>query len=989
MSTAQIRSSQVQTPLQQSVLRIGLACTGAVLYRLAWDLWVSGRVIEYPGNLVLSFAVWCAGSALLLMTLVRITRPEWAWFILPGLCTSILLNYFLNKLNYAPLTASFADNAMIGQYAVEALKRGENPYSWNFTDFLRVFQNGISYTPVLDGSAQYRLTYPILPTLVLWLFDAIGLGQATFVSLVFNILLLCLMFVRAPAHLRPLVLVPMFILRPLTFYAFFGVQDVVWSVLIVAVIVFWDRHILSAILFGLAATFRQQPWFILPFLLIVILNSPGPRNTRIRRAVQFSLIAGGIFLALNLPFILWDPKAWVLGAFEPSYAPFNVFSEGLASVTSYGLLNLPRTFYTLLQISVLVGGMIVLARHVQAFGQAFWILPGLFFWVYYRGLANYWVYWIPPLIMATSLWLEGRGGVIQTALIPRRWLLTAALLLAIAFADTGVMLFYLRQPSPIEADLRGPVIADDGSGSATDLTLTVTNRGYKAFAPRFAVQHDPNRQALPWPITSGPEFIDPGQTAEYVISAGDFQVSSFGPETGGQIIVSDAGGDYTYRAVVSVEPDPNAFNPDALQNSAFTYWSRRGEGPRLWTLQPAPGNQVTLTENAFAGRRALRLQVSAQPERTVFAPNRLSQTTVFPDVLELWIYPQADEAHPETEIYGVSIADPSHELWVLFGDTNDQGTFTGDGNRAWLSVRAARNAWSLQTIRVRDLYQQFGWPPPMLSLASRGGQTVMRRLVQVSLIAASRQRTNAGFVFGPIIQHNNPDSVLSDAIEHPDEYYLLTGDLYRDQRNADLAIEAYRTALAYAARGAHAGSIRERAYSALAEISLRAGRWAEATDEYRAALLSGTSNAALTRSGLAWALFRGGDPASAQVEILAAWNLLNSGPASYTPAEAALIYSRLGWIAVAQQDSWSAAGAFGSAIGLTPSDAYLYLGLAASDALQGDTTQVRAALQNALKLSSAVTETPCADYKAYMEQLGISAVWGKLSGQCSQAVAAP
>ncbi|MDE3090911.1 MAG: tetratricopeptide repeat protein [Chloroflexota bacterium] len=469
------------------------------------------------------------------------------------------------------------------------MKRGENPYAWNFSDMLRVFRDaGLSFTPFLDGAAQNRVTYPALPILTVLGFNLIGIGQVRIISLVFQILLLVLIFVGTPQRFRTVLVLPLFLLKEFVPFSLGGIQDVVWSALLVGMILAWKHRLLRAVLFGLACAYRQQPWFVAPFLLIDMWHQPGSVRMRWRQIVCFLGISLGTFMAINLPFIVWDPIAWALGAFEPAYARFDVVSAGLGALTQHGLAPFPREFYTVLQISSYLIMLIVYWRHARAIGQAFWIFPGIFFWVYYRGLPNYWIYWIPPLLVAMIRHRANDGELLSFSSRPSTWIATVALTTPLLLANLigGFALFQLNPPVqvccalPLEAFAYGRSLVDR-------IQITVTNSSQDVLLPRFSAQRDGTVQALPWAIESGPEHLAPGESASYIITANQLPAKTFAWSTGGQIVLTDAGGNYWLRAVLTIPSAPSptqSVDTRTLVSDAIAhpdiYYTNLGDGYR-------------------------------------------------------------------------------------------------------------------------------------------------------------------------------------------------------------------------------------------------------------------------------------------------------------------------------------------------------------------------------------------------------------------------
>ena len=44
-------------------------------------------------------------------------------------------------------------------------------------------------------------------------------------------------------------------------------------------------------------------------------------------------------------------------------------------------------------------------RHPKVVGNALWIFPAIVFWLYYRSLYSYWIYWIPPMLPVLGRYL--------------------------------------------------------------------------------------------------------------------------------------------------------------------------------------------------------------------------------------------------------------------------------------------------------------------------------------------------------------------------------------------------------------------------------------------------------------------------------------------------------------------------------------------------------------------------------------------------------
>lgn len=595
------------------ILRIGLIATALILVSIAvhfsWTIWPPA----HPELLWIVLALSGYGVLCLVGSLMPRPHPALSWLVLIGLIGALGSYAYSQKVNYAPLYWTHTDNEMITEYSVVALRHGENPYEWDFSDMTRAYRDrGNRTTLFLDNSTQYRHTYPIFPTLLLYGFTLIGIEQVRTVSLIFQIALLIMMFLGAPRPYRPVILLPLFVLKDFQVIAMLGAQDIVWSAFLVAFILVEPKPTLQAIFLGLAVNHRQQPWFVLPFILIHYWHTADPlRLDRIKRLIGISV---GLFAIMNLPFFLWNPEAWILGTLEPAYAQFNVVSQGAAALTQYGVLPLTRGTYTVLGFSFYFLALLIHWRHPRQVGQAFWIFPAIFFWLFYRGLGNYWFYWIPPLIVGFTRGLAIPRPVPEIA----RWRTTARIALTVAVLNIGIV--GLVRGTPVSIKAVPPFeLTPSGNPEINQIMVEVTNHGDKRLYPRFSIQYDRPTEVYPWIIKNGPLYLEAGQTAHYLISAENNLSKTFWKGRGAQIVLSDADMNYRYRAVVSI---PDQIIDNDLVNPAFLFW--RDGRPYGWEIN----EEAALILENIDGHYALVADMGI-----------ISQTIPRPQHFAVWVYP--------------------------------------------------------------------------------------------------------------------------------------------------------------------------------------------------------------------------------------------------------------------------------------------------------------------------------------------------------------
>ena len=912
-------------------LRIGLISTTLVLFGFASDIWTAGEAFREPFSLLLSFLVWLGGLATLILAILRNIPRRVSWLILVSLILVVLGYAYLNGETHTSLTTNHTDNEMIAQFAVEALQNGENPFTLNFTDILRVYRDqGINYTPFLDGAFQHRVTYPALPTLLYtavdWLGFDLGQGAVRATSLIALIALLILLFLGAPEPLRPIVLLPLFILRDFVFAPLSGVQDVIWSVLLVGMVYAWRRPALRAVLYGLACSFRQQPWFVAPFLLIYMwYHEPGTPRERLRRIGFFVLVSAGAFALINLPFLVWDPGAWLNGALEPSYAPFNYLSRGLGILSEYGIVPFPRELYTVTQVSALAILLVLYWFYAPVLGQAFWIFPGLFFWFYYRGLPSYWAHWIPVLLAAVA---GGAARAFSSSLrVPRaahrpRHAIPVILVAGILLANLGWAATLLAR-EPLVTVSYIPPIETYHSGLGNRLRVTVHNRSEGVLTPRFAVRPDYGQQTLPWHIISGPEQLRPGQWAEYLIDAKTAPSRGFKIARGAQLAVTDAGGDYSLHALLDIPPQTNYDDPDQIANPDYVYWPQDGPAPLEWALLLPPGNAASLSLQPVEGHTALVLEAAADPTLQALPVVRVQQMVPFPDRFDLWVYPASAATDPATHLYGLEIDDGDHRLWVLFGDSDHEGVLDSENHR-YLYQRAPLNTWSKQTIDLRELYEQLGWRQPLQSSRLARGIRYDVPQVRLSLIAGDPSSAPTRWLFGPIEQEvgaKHPDARVDEALDHPDRYYVSIGDKFRSQRNYDLARNAYTKALTYS-------NVNGEAYFGLGEAYFWLEDYAQARDAFQNALDLMYTNRGAAHKGIGWSEYNLGHYQTARQQFEEAASAFVDRDNPDDALSLADTYNGIGWSWLQTGDCDRATAYFGQALDLAPGLAGAVDGLA-------------------------------------------------------------
>lgn len=253
----------------QIMLRIGFIGCSAYLFWVGFTGFASGELTANPRLLVPIFGLY--GLAFCLMyfgaanaTLARLER--WQLLIFVSFSIAFIFQYFLRTYQFQ-LTPSTTDAFLFSNYASQLLLFGENPYSWDMGGAFSDFRVSTFFTsPLLNGEVVSTLNYPALHFLTLVPSTLLGIPDSRIVLGIAFIGTMVLLYRNAPAPLKGIVLLPLFVNWDFVNWPLGFVTDVVWVFLLVAMVASWRRPNLRGVLFGLAAAYKQIPWLLGPFI---------------------------------------------------------------------------------------------------------------------------------------------------------------------------------------------------------------------------------------------------------------------------------------------------------------------------------------------------------------------------------------------------------------------------------------------------------------------------------------------------------------------------------------------------------------------------------------------------------------------------------------------------------------------------------------------------------------------------------------------------
>ena len=307
------------------------------------------------------------------------------------------------------------DGTSLDTNAAILLIEGHNPYTdSNMIDLARRFPIQPDWTtPLRTGQFKNRLDYPSMSDLWSVLdtdlraknmpeFESkVSYPALSFLTLVpfvllkdYNVLpfymlsyllLVAVGWKLARRELRPWVLLLASANVPMWASTIGGNLDVFSMLLVVMAWFLRNRRWSSAIFLGVALATKQTAWFFVPFYAILLFRQYGLKETLYRLT-----IAGSLFFAFNLPFIVWNPQAWLAGIMaplDPLMFPMGVGIVGL-SITHL-LPYLPQHIYTMLEATAMLSSLVWYWRICRKHPEAVMLLAVIPLFLAWRSLPSY------------------------------------------------------------------------------------------------------------------------------------------------------------------------------------------------------------------------------------------------------------------------------------------------------------------------------------------------------------------------------------------------------------------------------------------------------------------------------------------------------------------------------------------------------------------------------------------------------------------------
>jgi hypothetical protein len=240
-----------------------------------------------------------------------------------------------------------------------------------------------------------RPSYPALSFLLITPFVALGWDTNRLYVLCL-LAAMALVVLRTPTSLRPFMLTAVLGAASLAAFTVTGSADLLY-VLPLAAAWLWRERRWSALAYGVAAATKQLAWFFAPFYLIAVVTMHGWRE-----AVRRSAIAAGVFLATNLPFIVWHPADWLQGIMTPLSEPMFARGAGIIFLgTNGGLPLFPASVYLALEALCAIVCVAVAWRTRRTSPELGVVLALIPLFLAWRSLFSY--FFLVPLFAAVAV----------------------------------------------------------------------------------------------------------------------------------------------------------------------------------------------------------------------------------------------------------------------------------------------------------------------------------------------------------------------------------------------------------------------------------------------------------------------------------------------------------------------------------------------------------------------------------------------------------
>ncbi|MEM3853565.1 MAG: hypothetical protein QW606_04565 [Conexivisphaerales archaeon] len=333
----------------------------------------------------------------------------------------IIMVSFFAVLLAQSVPAIATDELALDAYAAHLFLSGINPYipsamngAFSFFHLSPFYE-----TPLTNGGYVSWLSYPALSFLIF--VPAIGI-QARAVLIAFTVALLITVYLkyRGFGWLSLLPLLIALVDVNLVYYPVGSVPDVIWALLLGASLITLKSTKLSGALYGLSVAAKQIPLVLIPYLLYMLVREKGKRGM-----LTYLGSALASFIAVNLPFIVISPRAWVSAMLAPETNSLIGIGQGVGMLSFLGYYQLSGMYFTFMEAFFAVALFVLYIIEYPRYKMSFIAFPILIFFFNYRFLFNYIIYWpVIALLVVPDIrsgvarkWVSRNEGFVAIAML--------------------------------------------------------------------------------------------------------------------------------------------------------------------------------------------------------------------------------------------------------------------------------------------------------------------------------------------------------------------------------------------------------------------------------------------------------------------------------------------------------------------------------------------------------------------------------------------
>lgn len=432
--------------------------------------------------------------------------------------------------------------AALIQGGAVALSHGHDPYGTNLGWSLVAYA-GQAPAQLSSGGPMDTLSSPSLPVLLTLPLVALGVHGAvvTVVAAACLCVVAAVMFALLPRPLRPLAVIVCVDIAILPLLASAGTSVVMMLAALSVCGLRWRMvgeaggrlgrgGLVRAMCLGLATSTDQIAWFVVPFLLVGTYLSVRERfgGAAAGRVVgRYALIAGAVFLALNAPFAVWGPHAWLTGLTAPLAQELVPSGRGLVGLATLARLGGGALdFYGYGTLLLYVALLAVFALRFDRLARCLFLFPLAALYTSDRPLSSDWLAMIGVVVVSAlcsggppdGMVDGGEARAMRRAAASTSGQPARGLWIGVLFLPALICFFVaMTTPGPLTLEL---VAGHDrrGGRSPSRLAVMVSNDSSRSLAPRFAIDSTGPTSRF-WRLVSGPTRLRPRATARYVIAA--------------------------------------------------------------------------------------------------------------------------------------------------------------------------------------------------------------------------------------------------------------------------------------------------------------------------------------------------------------------------------------------------------------------------------------------------------------------------------------